>query len=325
MKEDLKRYITYLQVERNASPRTVDNYKRDLLDFYNYLANKKISPTMSNRKITSFKQVNREILRQYLSELMERRVKDNQLIVKASIARKQSAIRCLFRFLVREKLVETSPIPLSRQVGGRLSSFSIKLDRKIPSFLTLDEMQRLLAAPDTSKPNGQRDRAVIELIYASGIRVSELVGLDVARVSLESQQLRIWGKGSKERMVLIGKPAVSALEAYLKQGRVSMLEEKMNDAVFLSPGGRRLTVREVQNILTKHAAKAGIEKKVYPHLLRHTFATHMLNGGADLRVVQELLGHVDLSSTQIYTHVSKGQAKKEYLSAHPMAEEENDE
>jgi integrase/recombinase XerC len=309
MRDIYDRYINYLVVERNASPYTVRNYKHDLKDFTDYL---------SSEGTVSLDEVDRDMLRRYLSHLMERG------FVKASIARKQSAIRSLFRYLLREKIISQSPIPVNRQGGGRLSSFSIKLDKRLPSFLTVDETVRLLKAPDLATAMGQRDRSLMELIYASGVRVSELAGLNLEQIDLENRQLRIWGKGSKERIVLIGEPAADTLRDYFNRGRKELLAGKKSEAVFLNDDGGRLTERSVQKLLAKYAAAAGIEKRVHPHLLRHTFATHMLDGGADLRVVQELLGHARLSSTQIYTHVTKGQAKKVYLSAHPMARTEDE-
>ncbi|MEE8582248.1 MAG: site-specific tyrosine recombinase/integron integrase [Dehalococcoidales bacterium] len=308
MRDIYDRYINYLVVERNASPYTVRNYKHDLKDFTDYL---------SSEGAVSLDDVDRDMLRRYLAHLLKRG------FVKASIARKQSAIRSLYRYLLREKIISHSPIPVSRQGGGRLSSFSIKLDRRLPSFLTVDETARLLKAPDLSTALGQRDRSLIELIYATGVRVSELAGLSLEQVDLENRQLRVWGKGAKERIVLIGEPAADALKDYLSRGRKDLLAGKKSEAVFVNYRGGRLTDRSVQKMLTVYAAAAGIEKRVHPHMLRHTFATHMLDGGADLRVVQELLGHARLSSTQIYTHVTKKQAKKVYLSAHPMARTEN--
>ena len=160
------------------------------------------------------------------------------------------------------------------------------------------------------------------MLYASGLRVSELVGLDLEQVNLNTNEIRVWGKGSKERVVLIGKPAAEALSSYLKYGRPKQLSGKRGSALFLNYRGERLPARTVQKILEKYSKH--IAKRVHPHLLRHTFATHLLDGGADLRVVQELLGHAQLSSTQIYTHVSQSQARKIYLSAHPMARKKDD-
>jgi len=297
MQEIFNKYINYLQVERNASPYTVRNYTTDLLGFFDFLRGQKLS---------SLKEVDRHTLRDYLSYLME------QGFVKASIARKLSAIRSFYRYLLREEIIATSPLA---------TTSSPKLDKRLPSFLTIDEMKRLLETPDSATPQGQRDRAFLELLYASGLRVSELASLNLGQVDLDTREIRVWGKGAKERMVLMGEPAAGALTAYLKQGRPELLGSKKNTALFLNHDGGRLTERSVQSILQEYASIAGIGKKVHPHMLRHTFATHLLDGGADLRVVQELLGHASLSSTQIYTHVSKSQAKKVYLSAHPMAKE----
>jgi integrase/recombinase XerC len=300
MQEVFNRYVNYLEAEKRASRYTVRNYTTDLLGFFDFLKAKEIS---------SLKEVDRHVLRDYLSFLME------QGFVKASIARKLSAIRSFYRYLLREGMVNTNPVA---------STSSPKLDKRLPSFLTPEEVVRLLQAPDLSTPQGLRDRALMELLYASGLRVSELVNLDVEQVNFDTYEIRVWGKGSKERVVLMGIPAAEALNTYLSQGRPKLLGDKRSRALFVNRYGGRLIARSVQRLLEKYASLAGINKRVYPHLLRHTFATHLLDGGAGLRVVQELLGHASLSSTQIYTHVTKSQAKKVYLSAHPMAREKDD-
>ncbi len=287
-------YIHYLEAERNASRYTVRNYTTDLLDFFRFLKAKGVG---------SLPEVDRHTLRDYLSQLMERG------IVKASIARKLSAIRSFYRYLLREEMVPANPVATS----------SPKLDKRLPSFLSIEEINRLLEAPDLSTTQGQRDRALIELLYASGLRVSELVSLTLGQVNFDTKEIRVMGKGSKERLVLMGEPAAKALSIYLSQGRPALLGGKRNNAFFLNRYGQRLIERGVQRILEKYANIAGIDKRVHPHMVRHTFATHLLDGGADLRVVQELLGHASLSSTQIYTHVTQTQARKEYLAAHPMA------
>lgn len=179
-----------------------------------------------------------------------------------------------------------------------------------------------MESPDISQPQGQRDRALLELLYASGLRVSELVNMNAEQVNLATNEIRVWGKGSKERVVLIGVPAARALTAYMNEGRRELLGGKKNNALFVNRYGGRLPARRVQKILAKYARNIG--KKVHPHVLRHTFATHLLDGGADLKVVQELLGHADLSSTQIYTHVTRSRARRIYLSAHPMARGDKD-
>jgi integrase/recombinase XerC len=298
MQEVFNKYIAYLEAEKNASAYTVRNYTNDLLEFFNYVADKKIK-TLRN--------VTRQTLRSYMSHLME------QGYAKTSIARKLSAIRSFYRYLMREELISASPAA---------TTVSPRLDRRLPSFLTIDEAKRLVESPDLSKPYGQRDRALLEMLYASGLRVSELVNMNVEQVNLATNEIRVWGKGSKERVVLIGAPAASALENYIGKGRKELLGGKKNNALFINRYGERLLARRVQKILEKYARK--IDKKVHPHILRHTFATHLLDGGADLKVVQELLGHADLSSTQIYTHVTQSRARKIYLAAHPMARKESD-
>ena len=297
MQEVFNKFINYLEAERNASRYTVRNYTHDLLDFFSYL---------KGSEVTSLSEVDKQILRGYLSRL----VQDG--FAKVSISRKLSAIRSFYRYLLREKLVATSPVA---------QTSSPKLDKRLPDFLTPVETVRLLEASDLATPQGLRDRALMELLYASGLRVSELVSLDLGQVNLNTGEIRVWGKGAKERVVLMGKPAALALNAYLSQGRPRLLGKKKNNALLINRDGGRLTGRSIQRILTKYARVAGIKKRVHPHMLRHTFATHLLDGGADLRVVQELLGHESLVSTQIYTHVTKSQAKKVYLSAHPLARE----
>jgi integrase/recombinase XerC len=301
MQEIFNKYIQHLEAERNVSAYTVRNYKADLLDFFQFL---------NKKKVASLEAVDRKVMRDYLAYQVGQRV------VKASIARKLSAIRSFYRYLVREKIISANPIE---------TVSSPKLDKRLPSFLTLKEVEKLLSAPDTSTPQGLRDRALLELLYASGLRVSELTSLELGQVNLDTNEIRVWGKGSKERVVLMGEPAAEALRNYLAQGRPKLLGEKRSQSLFLNRYGQRLPERRVQLILEKYAKASGIGKRVHPHLLRHTFATHLLDGGADLRVVQELLGHADLSSTQIYTHVTKGQARKVYLSAHPLAKKKEDE
>jgi len=297
MQEVVDRFVHYLQAEKNASPYTIRNYTTDLRDFFRFL---------SGKNIVSLEHADKYLIRGYLSFLMK------EGIEKSSIARKMSAIRSFYKYLIREEMIQANPVA---------TISSPKLDRRLPSFLTIEEVERLLNTPDLSTPQGQRDRTILELLYASGLRVSELVALNLGWINQETREIRVIGKGSKERMVLMGQPALNALQNYLNNGRRELLGQKVNEAVFINRSGRRIPARRVQKIIDACAQKAGFEKRVYPHLLRHTFATHMLDGEADLRVVQELLGHASLSTTQVYTHVSKAQAKKVYLAAHPMAKE----
>ncbi len=296
MQEVFSKYIDYLQVERNASPHTVRNYTRALMEFFDHLR---------ERGIASLKDVNKQTLRDYISGLIERG------LAKSSIACRLSAIRSFYRYLMREEMIAVSPVA---------TTVSPRLDRRLPSFLTIEEVKRLIESPDQATPQGLRDRALMEMLYASGLRVSELVNLDVEQVNLHTNEIRVWGKRSKERVVLIGDPAHQALTDYLERGRPELLGKKRSDALFVNRYGKRLLARRVQKIIDRYARNIG--KKVHPHMLRHTFATHLLDGGADLKVVQELLGHVDLSSTQIYTHVTQSRARKIYLSAHPLARKE---
>lgn len=301
MQVSFSQYINYLKAERNASPYTIRNYRTDLVDFFHFIK-------MQN--LESLHEVDKHVLRAYLLQLMQRG------IVKASISRKLSAIRSFYRYLQREGLVNPESI---------LEISSPKIDKYLPEFLTLNEIKKLLGSPDLTNPSGQRDRAILELLYASGLRVSELVKLDLGQINLNTREIRVWGKGSKERVVLMGIPAATTLNDYINQGRLEFLANDKEQAIFINRYGKRLIERRVQKILEYHAKKAGINKKVHPHMLRHTFATHLLDGGADLRVVQELLGHASLSSTQVYTHVSKSQARNIYRSAHPMAKGKQDE
>lgn len=297
-KNILDMFIDYLEAEKCASVYTVRNYRNDLLDFFTFTR---------HHGVKSLRDVDRQVIRSFLSALAE------EGKAKTSIARKLSAIRCFFRYLMREELIKTSPAA---------AAVSPRLDRRLPVFLTIEEARRLVESPNLATPQGQRDRALLELLYAAGLRVSEVVSLDIEKVNFETHELRVWGKGAKERLVLMGNPAAQAIEHYLHDGRITLLNSKENNALFLTRDGNRVSARRVQKILAKYSSVIG--KRVYPHKLRHTFATHLLDGGADLKVVQELLGHANLSTTQIYTHVSKHRARKTYLAAHPMAKEESE-
>ncbi|MBE0415492.1 MAG: tyrosine recombinase XerC [Dehalococcoidia bacterium] len=295
----LYNYVRYLEVERHASPYTVRNYTHDLRHFLGFL---------NAEKVATLDEVDRHVLRRYVAHLQE------EGFEKASVARKLSALRSFYRYLMRENIISSNPL---------LTVSSPKLEKRLPSFLSNEEVNRLLETPDTSTPYGQRDRAILELLYASGLRVSEIVGLDLGNVNLEAREIRVWGKGSKERMVLMGKPAASALDLYLREGRRQLLGKTKNETLFLNRYGKRLSKRSLQKTISRYALKAGLDKRVFPHMMRHSFATHLLDGGADLRVVQELLGHANLTSTQIYTHVTQSQARKVYLAAHPRARKED--
>ncbi|MGD1994818.1 MAG: tyrosine recombinase [Anaerolineae bacterium] len=291
----LEKFLTYLRAGRNASPYTIKNYGHDIGQFLDYCRTQGVS---------SLEQVDRSMLRRYLSEL------DGAGYVKASIARRVAELRSFGDFLVREEVLERNPF---RMVGAP------RVPKRLPQYLTVAEVEMLLAVPDTSTSLGLRNRAIIEVLYTAGLRVSELVGLDRADVDLAQAQVRVMGKGSRERIGLLGRPAVRAVRAYLMAGRPALLRQRPTGALWLNHRGGRLTARGVALVLNKAGKEAGIRTPVSPHVLRHTFATHLLDGGADLRVVQELLGHADLATTQIYTHVSQSRAREVYMRAHPRA------
>jgi site-specific recombinase XerD len=319
VREVFNRYLNYLKAEHNASPYTMRNYRTDLMGTYKRGPGKGFFQFLKLKHIGDFSEVDKGVIRDYLAWLLE------QGVDKVSLVRKLSAIRSFYRYLLGEGLLKKSPIPInaSGRKGSR-SALSPKLDKKLPVFLTESEVISLLDMPDLTKPEGLRDRALLELLYASGLRVSEIWQLNLENINSESREIRVIGKGSKERMTLMGLPAADALHHYLNLARPNLLNKRLNTAVFLNKQGQRLSMRGIQKMLKHHALAAGIQKDVHPHVLRHTFATHLLNGGADLRVVQELLGHADLSSTQIYTHVTKQQARKVYLNTHPLAREQGD-
>ena len=300
MQKHLKRFVTHLVAEKNASPYTVRNYRREIEEFAEFAR---------GQGVTAWEAVDLPLLRRWLAWLTE------QGFAKASIARRVSELRSFYRYLRREELVETNP------VAGLSSP---KVPKRLPRYLNVQEAVALLTAPDTSTPQGLRDRAILELLYGAGLRVGELASLDIGHLDLRQSELRVLGKGDKERVALMGEPARAALARYLAEGRPHLATETSGRALFLNRFGGRLSTVSVTNILHKYRKLAGIERRVTPHVLRHSFATHLLDGGADLRTVQELLGHENLVTTQIYTHVSQEQARKVYLRTHPRAgEDEN--
>jgi len=295
MDEQLQRYLTYMRTSRNASPYTIKNYRTDIKQFLDYC---------SAQAITSLDGIDRSLLRSYLAEL------DEQGYVKASVARRLAELRSFGRFLVQEGVLARNPF--------RLVS-APRVPKLLPRYLTVSEVEALLATPNVNTPAGMRDRAMLEVLYAAGLRVSELAGLDLRDVDLGQAQVRAVGKGSRERIGLLGQPAVRAVRAYLQSARPGLLGKQPTAALWLNQRGGRLTVRGIANVVADAGVKAGIAARVSPHVLRHSFATHLLDGGADLRVVQELLGHANLATTQIYTHVSQARAREVYARAHPRA------
>jgi len=293
MKKELDAYLAYLRHERNASPHTISSYKIDLSQLAAYLEARKLK----------LPQVDNVVLRGFLVELYQKQ------LTKTSAARKLAAIRSFFEFCVRRKWVEDNPAKVVA---------TPRLDRHVPRFLSEDEMVKLLEVPPSDDALGLRDRAILEFFYATGIRVSELVGADLDDISLDEKMVRVRGKGKKERLVPFGRKAAASLEAYLSV-RPSFPLVLGEPAVFLNYQGTRLTSRSVQRLVTKYFKLAALRTKISPHALRHSFATHLLSRGADLRVIQELLGHESLATTQKYTHVDVKHLLDVYRKAHPRA------
>lgn len=285
----------YLMAEKNASDLTVEHYDKDLNQFSSYL---------KQQECVGFAAVSYLTVRSYLAELNSRGY------ARRTISRKLSALRSFYAFLLREQLIEATPF-------GQLKS--PKLEKRLPQFLYIHEIEPLFSVIDTSHANGKRDLAILEMLYASGMRVSECSGLDVHSVDLSNGVALVLGKGSKERYVPIGDFAVQAIDEYLQYGRPLLAKDTDQSALFLNARGGRLTDRSIRRILDNALDKLSLNKKISPHTLRHSFATHLLEAGADLRTVQELLGHVNISTTQIYTHVTRDHLQSVYNQAHPRA------
>ncbi len=288
--EVLDAFSLHLEAERNLSVHTVSAYIHDVLAFALWSAH---SPV----------QVTPIMIRQYLTKLFERELS------KRSIARQMSAMRSFYRFLRVVKGLQVSPVEAIR---------SPRLERRLPSFLYVDEIFELLNAPDCTQPLGVRDRAILEFLYASGVRVAECVALNVSDLRIDSGLVSVIGKGNRERIVLFGSGAKRALRTYLQDARPKLA--RMDElALFVNHRGTRLSDRSVRRVVDRYVEQLALVKNITPHTFRHTFATHLLEGGADLRVVQELLGHQSLSSTQIYTHTAKEHLMRVYELSHPRA------
>ncbi len=282
----LDKFFTYLEVEKNYSSHTALNYRVDLEEFFQFLGK------------TGIETVGYPDLRRFLAQLKARNLKPRTL------ARKLSSLRSLFKFLQREKVIQSNPAKLL---------VTPKLDKPLPHFMSEEETVQIIEAPKSGKINSLRDKAILEILYSTGIRVSELVGLNVDDVDFISNLIKVMGKGKKERIVPIGDKALNVLKEYLDGCKAD------NKFIFVNKNGTRLSDRSVRNIINKYILEQAMAQHVTPHMFRHSFATHLLNHGADLRSVQELLGHVNLSTTQIYTHLTTDKLKKVYDQSHPRA------
>ncbi|MFH0762829.1 MAG: tyrosine recombinase XerC [Candidatus Omnitrophota bacterium] len=289
MQRYIDKFIRYLEIEKNYSPHTIVNYRLDLKDF------------SASTNQTAIEKIDYLFLRKYLAALKARG------LLPRSIGRRISALRSFFKFLTREGYLKSNPI---------LSVSSPKADSRLPSFMTEGEVVKLIESAFTEEKKdemGLRDRAILETFYSTGMRISELVSLNAGDFDFISGVVKVLGKGKKERLVPIGEVAISFLRKYLRA------RKKDSEAVFLNKNARRISVRGVRDIFEKYINRAGIRQGFSPHTLRHSFATHLLNRGADLRTVQELLGHANLSTTQIYTHLTTEKIKSVYDKAHPRA------
>jgi integrase/recombinase XerC len=299
MEEALAEFLRHLALEKNASAYTVKSYREDLTQALEFFRDK------AGIRAKEPRQVSTRNVRAYLAWLHE------QKYSKATIARRIAAVRSWFRFLCRQGTVEVNPVDGLR--GPRQ-------DKNLPLFLSEDALSRLLETPPSGTPLGLRDRAILETLYSAGLRVGELTGLNIEDVDLDAGLATIRGKGKRERLAPLGKPALAALKRWL-QWREGVAKGKLRatPAVFLNKNGSRLTPRSVGRLLEKYLALAGLDPRTSPHTLRHSFATHLLDRGADIRSVQELLGHRSLGTTQIYTHVTTNRLKESYHKAHPRA------
>jgi integrase/recombinase XerC len=299
VKDHLREFLEYLRLNRNASDHTVEAYDSDVSQLLAFAA----ANLRKSRSEIEPDDLDLGIVRLFMAELYR------QGQSRASVARKLSALRTFVRFLKREGWIESDPAALA---------VSPRREIKVPAHLSVDEMSQLLETPDTSEPLGRRDRAVLELFYASGLRLSELVGLDLEDVNLNGRIVRVMGKGSKERLVPFNDSTKKAIRAWL-QDRAAICGSSRIDALFVNFRGTRLTGRSVQRLVAKYVTACSTRFGISPHALRHSFATHLLQRGADLRAIQELLGHVQLSTTQRYTHVNAAQLLEVYRKAHPRA------
>ncbi|UCG21020.1 MAG: site-specific tyrosine recombinase XerD [Deltaproteobacteria bacterium] len=295
MESHLDLYLDYLTVEKGLASNTRASYSSDLLKFLTYL---------KDRGISDWRQVRYSEVMGFLSQSQE------QGLAPRSRARLLSALRGFFKFMVRDSHLPESPVA---------NLTSPRLRRQLPSVLSVTEVERLLAQPNPELPLGQRDAAMLELLYGTGLRVSELVSLTLARVNLEVGFLVVLGKGSKERIVPVGEAATEAVRSYLMGSRPRLLKGKMTETLFITNRGAAMTRQGFWKLLKKYGREAGLKKELTPHILRHSFATHLLERGADLRSVQMMLGHADISTTQIYTHVARERLREVHKKYHPRA------
>jgi len=294
MKKQINLFLQYLRHEKNASPHTISNYRRDLAQF----------ELFCHHQQTSWSKIDPTFLRSYLASLYVQGLK------RTSVARKLATLRSFFRYCQRQGFIKNNPAEVLA---------SPRLEKNVPSFLTEEEINRFLDRPSGDRPLDRRDDAILELLYATGVRVSELVGINLEDLNLNHRFLRIRGKGRKERIVPFGSKAEEKLKQYLKSRWQINKGQVEAEPLFVNYRGRRLTARSVERIVDKALKQAAIRRKISPHSLRHSFASHLLSRGADLRIIQELLGHASLATTQKYTHLDLKKLLEVYAKSHPRS------
>jgi integrase/recombinase XerD len=293
-------FLAYLELERGLSRNTLEAYRSDLQQFGEFLGRRRLDPL----------EVAPSDLAAFVTELADGR-EERPAVAPATLQRKIACLRSFYRHLRRDQVLEHDPTSELRPPRSRA---------RLPKVLSRDEVAQLLAQPRGNAPPALRDRALLETMYACGLRASEAISLELVQLDLEAGILRTRGKGSKERIVPIGSQAVGALKAYLQRGRPALVGLRDEPHVFVNQRGSGLSRQGLYKIVQRHARSAGLEHRMSPHTLRHTFATHLLAGGCDLRSLQEMLGHADIGTTQIYTHLSAGRLREVYFDAHPRAQ-----
>lgn len=291
----IDQFIHFLAVEKGLSQNTLESYQRDMVGFTAYLQEQGVTQIQDSTRA------------QIIGYLMTLQKKGR---ATATLSRNMASIRAFYQFLVRDKLIDKDP---------SIHLETPKIEKRLPKVLSIEEVERLLESPPVHHPAGLRDKAMLELLYATGIRVSELVHLNIGDVNLEMGFVKCMGKGSKERIIPLGSVAVEIARQYINIGRPRLLKEGSETALFLNHLGKQITRQGFWKIIKRYAQKANIRTEITPHTLRHSFATHLLENGADLRSVQEMLGHADISTTQIYTHVTRTRIKDIYAKTHPRA------
>lgn len=294
MKDVLNKFVIYLKDEKNYSDYTITNYSIDIEEFYVFL---------KKENITQLQDVDYKVLRKYLNYMTENKYSNK------TISRKLSSLRTFFKYLVKKEIINDNPMILISNP---------KEEKKLPKYLNYGEIEKILEIPNKETTLGLRNACILEILYSTGIRVSELVNLKINDINFYNKKIRVLGKGNKERIVLFGNRCENLLERYIKESR-AVLNKKKVEYLFLNNLGQNISVRSIENIIDKIEKEACLKFSISPHVFRHTFATHLLDNGADLNSVKELLGHENLNTTAIYTHVSNERLRKVYLECHPRA------